>query len=108
MSDKVKTKTDKGEYKPMTEQTSNENNYINVREFAKAVNEDFRQVYQDIKQENYCIRQFIKYDKNNRIKIDKSAIDYFLSHDKFDKVKEKESETLGKDKSDKSDKVRTR
>ena len=95
----------------MTEPTSNENDekiYINVREFAKAVNEDFRQVYQDIKQENYCIKQFIKYDKNNRIKIDKLAIDYFLSHDKFDKVQEKEDKDLGKSKSDKSDKVRTR
>lgn len=92
----------------MTKPTSDEKHYINVRDFAKAVNEDFRQVYQDIKQENYCIRQFIKYDKNNRIKIDKSAIDYFLSHDKFDKVQEKEGETLGQDKSDKSDKVRTR
>lgn len=92
----------------MTEPTSNEKIYINVREFAKAVNEDFRQVYQDLKQENYCIKQFIKYDKNNRIKIDKSAIDYFLSHDKFDKVQEKEGEDLGKSKSDKSDNIRTR
>lgn len=92
----------------MTEPTSSEKNFINVRDFAKEVNEDFRQVYQDIKQENYCIRKFVKYDKNNRIKIDKSAIDYFLSHDKFDKVQEKEGETLGNNKSDKSDKERTR
>lgn len=92
----------------MTETTGNEKDYLNVREFAKAVNEDFRQVYQDLKQENYCIRQFIKYDKNKRIRIDKSAIDYFLSHDKFDKVLEGEGKNLGTDKSDKSDEERTR
>lgn len=92
----------------MTEPTSSQENYINVREFAKAVNEDFRQVYQDLKQEHYCIRQFIKYDKNKRIRIDKSAIDYFLSHDKFDKVLEGEGKNLGTDKSDKSDGGRTR
>ena len=78
----------------MTETTGNEKDYLNVREFAKAVNEG--------------IRQFIKYDKNKRIRIDKSAIDYFLSHDKFDKVLEGEGKNLGTDKSDKSDEERTR
>ena len=89
----------------MTGETS-EKNFLNVREFAQAVNEDFRKVYQDIKKDNYCIKRFIEYDNNNKIKIHKSAVEYFLSHDKFDKVRQNKDENIGSVENSMSDKSR--